>query len=1118
MGKNQQLSSHPRLGYKKKIFLSFIIFFILIWSMPLGVKSQTIAPNAYFERISTVNGLSQNTVSCLLEDKYHFIWVGTKDGLNRYDGHGFEIFRHNPDDPNSISDNYINALYEDENGCIWVGTTSGGLNKYSYATGKFTCYKNSSGGEYSLSDNSVTAICGDGKGGLWVGTKNGLNYFNIQTSQFTRYSSASGLSDDRVNCLLYLPELDVVLVGTRAGINAFSTTTNEYAYSILTENNFNNDEIHSFYYNNSVLWVSTVKSGLYGISNLNQPSQGCSYKFGQNNLLVDNVIRDVCQGSNKNEIWVATTLGLNKVNLLTNESTLYTYDYGDTHSISDNVLTVMLMDSQGTLWIGTYSAGLLKVVTQKQFFTRHYYNLANVNSVSSNTIKAIFEDRDGFLYFGTCGGVDIYDRQGCKIKHLRYNPQDLQSSLTVDIVKDITQDTEGNIWIATTNGLNKYDPQSGQVTRYYYDRISEHTVLSDRIICSLMVDHMGKLWLGTYNGVVCWNLQTGEVKYYGEEYGLANKYVYGLCEDQDGLIWFGSNNGLYKLNPQTNDFTKYTHNSALYGSLSNDNVVAIYQDSIGNLWIGTYNGLNYLASGTNYFVQYNVSNSGLSSDLIYGIIEDVNGYIWVSTSNGLNRLNPKTQEFFPFYAEDGTGVNEFLENAVLRSKNGILYFGGVSGGVSFDPQEVMTTSNAVTAVITDLIVSGKEPLDLDKPIPEINKIELKSYQNTFSINFSVIDYISSHKQQIYYRLCGLEEEWHQVAANVRSVQYNKIDAGNYKFEIMVFSENTRQVTGMCYLGIEVSPKFYQTWWFFLLLSLFAASLLYGIVRIRIRLILRQKHLLEKKVAEQTELLQNEVYKHERMEEQVAVLYKRECQLNANLADEMRKRIEFNHALTHELKTPLTPIIVTSQMMIDHANDDFMLEASRNVFDSANNLCNRVDELLDLARSEIGILNINPRMMDFAQTLKVIGGLARNNAEAGGVNFIYEVPSKFPLICIDGDRLRQVVQNMLSNAHKFTPKGGEIVLRSFISDKKLYVEVENDGILIKREDSERIFIPHYQQKIGRSRFGGLGIGLALSRQFVRLHKGEMWLETRKRNVFVFYVPISLEGETIESIDN
>ncbi|MCL2475233.1 MAG: ATP-binding protein [Chloroflexi bacterium] len=404
----------------------------------------------------------------------------------------------------------------------------------------------------------------------------------------------------------------------------------------------------------------------------------------------------------------------------------------------------------------------------------------------------------------------------------------------------------------------------------------------------------------------------------------------------------------------------------------------------------------------------------------------------------------------------------------------------------------------------------------DMSIIEADKIHLQYNQNNFTIYLGDLDYETLHKH-VRYQLIGVDEDWRDLN-NSHLIAYSHINAGQYEFKILVLSDDG-DILDRTTLSITIDAPFYQTVWFYILLAMAVILLIYSIIILRSKIMIKQHNSFQQQLNQQTEKLHQKMQYHVQMEQKIADLYNRKCQLYSELEKDMRQRIEFNHALVHELKTPLTPIVATSEMMMEHSGDEIFSDSMRNIYKSAVKLSTKVDELFDFARSDISALHLCMQNINFSKMLDEIAYLSSFNSKRNGTTFVYE-PQKLPMIYADEDRLCQVVQNMLANAHKFTPKGGEILMRSYIKESRLYVEVENSGPIIKKEERERIFERYYQRKDERGRFNGLGIGLTLARQFIRLHDGDMWMEARKRNVFIFYIPIKYtEGnDQNESINN
>jgi ligand-binding sensor domain-containing protein/serine phosphatase RsbU (regulator of sigma subunit) len=827
---------------KKKIGL---IVFVLICLVEILFSSNR---DIRFRNISLEEGLSQSVVSCILQDSKGFMWFGTQDGLNKYDGYSFKVYRPDPENPKSISNNNIITLHEDHLGAIWIGTNGGGLNKFDRETEQFIHYQREPNDPTSLSSDFVRAVHEDRSHVLWIGTDDGLNRFHPETGTFTCYRSnaddPSSLSSSAVS-VIYEDRSGVLWIGTAdRGFNPFDPETETFTR--------------------------------------HQVEPGNSQTANPADSLSSNSITDICE-DHSGELWIGTTNGLNRYDRETARYTVYRFDPGNPYSLGSNNVSRIYEDHAGVLWICTTAGGINTFDRRTEGFVRYLPDPDNPTSLSSVTIASIFEDRSGILWFGTGdSGIDYFDREIKKFRSYRVDP-DNPNSLSHDIVYSLFEDRFGVLWIATNGGgLNKYDRRNGQFTHFRANP-GEPNGLSSDFLFSIYEDSTGVLWIGTNGaGLDKFDRETGTFKNYraqpDDPYSLSSSIIRFICEDSRGILWIGTlgggintfdreteqfhtfrnipgdptslsdnqvrciyegrdgvlwigttNGGLNKLDRKTGQFTHYRRDLNEPHSLSSDFILCIYQDPSGHFWIGTYGGgLNKFDPRKGICTRHYRDKDGLPNDVVYGILPDEQGCLWFSTNKGLSKFDPRSETFKNYTYRDGLQSNEFNGGAFYKSKSGEMFFGGVNGFNAFYPHEVKDNENIPPIVITDFQIFNKpvaigSDSPLKKHITETTEIKLPYRDNVFSFKFVALDYTIPEKNQYKYMMEGFDKEWIFSDAARRFASYTNLDPGEYTFQVKGSNNDGVWNEKGTSIKIIITPPFWQTGWFRVLAGLLAVG-------------------------------------------------------------------------------------------------------------------------------------------------------------------------------------------------------------------------------------------------------------------------------------------------------
>lgn len=841
-----------------------------------------------FDSLGIEQGLSQSSVRVIFQDSRGFLWFGTEDGLNRYDGYNFKVFKREPSNPNSISDGWITAITEDQNGYLWVGTRLGGLNRYDPFSGQFTQYQNNKADSTSLNDNHISALLVDQSNQLWVGTLSGLDRFNFETDSFFHYpySSPTSGTDN----------------GTAESSNAESSAENRNAEpEILTQSSKSSSKNISTLYQDSQgrYWVGTLDGGLNALD----PQTGMFTYYqnieGNEGTISSNRITALVEDGNGG-LWIGTQRGLNLFNPETAEFKSYLYDPVNPYSLADNSINILQKDNSGNLWIGT-SNGLDRLKPDRLTFIHYQNDPSFSKSLSSNYILSIYEDRGGVMWFGTYGGgVNKYDRQRDKFAYYRHNPEDPNSlsgnfifpiqvdekgfawigtngeglnrfnwrtgentryvnnpddptSLSSNWVLSIFEDSEGTLWIGTTNSLDRFNPAQGIFTHYRNDPSNPDSI-SANYIYTIYEDSQGQLWVGTFSGLDRLDKKTGVFIHHGVDPNntatLSGNKPLTLHEDHEGNLWVGtSESGLNRLDPQTNQFTRYRHNPTNEKSLSSDSILSIYEDKTGRLWIGTAGGgLNLYHPETDSFTYY-LEKDGLPNGFVYGILEDELGYLWLSTNFGISRFDPDTETFRNFDAGDGLQSNEFNSSAYAKGQDGEFYFAGINGLTVFHPSDI-TDSAYVPQITLTSLTQGDQSIAIDSSVETAQNLTFEWPQNSFEFEFAALSYSQPNKNRYAYFLEGFDTNWHFIGTK-RDGRYTNIPGGNYTLLLKAANSDGVWSEEPTRINITIIPPYWQTTPFRILVAVIALAVVAGGFRLRTKTIQDRNRQLERLVRERT---------------------------------------------------------------------------------------------------------------------------------------------------------------------------------------------------------------------------------------------------------------------------
>ncbi|MBL7991659.1 MAG: hypothetical protein JNN25_09500 [Candidatus Kapabacteria bacterium] len=1117
--------------------------FFAILAVVSGALAQTPLST---KRLTVEHGLSQNSVQDFLQDRRGFMWFGTSDGLNRYDGYTFTIFRHNDRDSTTIAHNWVAALLEDRVGMLWVGTAQG-ISVWNPKIDRFTTYRHNPSDPHSIGADGVLFLYEDRQGNIWIGMQtSGLYMFDRATQRFVRYApgldNSQGLRSGRIMSFCE-DDKGRLWVGTVKGLHLFDRAGGTFTYCDLGAISFPNEPIRPIYKDKrGMLWLGTTNTGLYCFnpetrSVLRHWSKGASPHELANNFI--NTIYESRDG----RFWIGSQEGgLQTLNRETGLFHTYALDVDDSGN-DTGVYTILGVkeDRAGVLWISTNSGGLRMHSIFDERFTSYRHYPKHPNSLSHNDVLCLHEDRAGIVWIGTYGGgLNRFDPKTRTFTVFRHESNNT-ASLGYDYIRAIHEDRFGTLWIGTFGGgLCRFDRNSdGSLKRCttYRNNTSDTTSISNNYIWKLSEDNKGNLWAGTDDGKLNkldrMSLQQGIVRF--TKFSLRRDRltsVQTLYHDRSGTLWVGTwGAGLRQFDTASGNFLPTVQ--FLRGdtaSIAVRNVISICEDRRGALWYGTYGGGLYRwdkskKGAAQELVRF-TADQGLPNEIVYGILEDRRGRLWISTNKGIAVLTcadttkPAEQPSYrirAFEASDGLQSNEFNRGAYTKFASGMMAFGGVGGFTLFHPDSVRDNPHSPDVVITGFRKFNRL-VPLDSAVTEKTTLELEYTDTFFSFEFAGLDYVNPLKHQYAYKLENFDENWIQ-AGTQRSVNYTNLDAGEYVFRVRAANSDGVWSQNDAALRVLIRPPFWKSWWFRLGAGFSILALVWSIYRNRVRSIERRNRELQRLVDERTVEIRRQITlldsQAREIQEVNAVLALKNTALeesNGKLAEADRFKTRILSIAAHDLKNPLGAIIGFAELVLSELEPSSrflpMMEAMSR---SAAGMLDLIKNILDLSAVEMGRMELSKEVVDFAYVCVNASEPHAMAAEQKSQSIVFDVESSC-MVYADIVRLGQVVDNLVSNAVKYSPFGAEIRISVKRNHAFSRLEVRDQGPGLTEEDRSKLF--GFFQRLSARPTGNEssnGVGLAIVKQIVELHGGRVWAESVLGSGSTFIVEMPLVNQ-------
>lgn len=1015
------------------------------------------------------HGLSNNSIRCIYQDHKGIMWFGTYDGLNRYDGYNFTVFRNKLNDSTSLPHNYIYAIHEDKRNNLWIGTGQGiAIYNGIYSRFKPAYYFPHHSQEKRKISFNVNVIESDAKGNVFIGTNGWGLLVKKENREIAHQVPIIEGKVERTGYNVQAISIDkqgrIWLFILDAGLCILDNTDHTIRKV--------NDKVRSATFlepdDEGNIWVGT-SAGLYKYA-ITADSYTNHYTEESGDLTTNSLV-SLFYDKEKN-LWIGTEGGgLNILNAATKKFEYILPGEGDNDLSSESVSSIHA-DNESRIWLGTLKGGINIIDPQKGRFQTISHKINHNNSLVNNFVSAFFEAKTGELLIGTDGGgMSIWNRQlntYINYWHDAGNPY----SISNNSVSCIRQDQYNDIWIATFGGgVNKFNPGNGHFQ--HYKCINDSTGDENKNAWLIYEDYYKNLWATTFGNGKLYRLNRQQNRFEAFDQNLND--LISLTEDHNHALWGGNSHQLILIDRQSRKHIAYEIGKP---------VRAIYEDKHYNLWIGTEGGgLILFDRATGKITSRYSDAEGLSNNAVLNILQDDMGYLWLSTFNGLSRFDALTKQFKNFYQSDGLQSNQFSHNAALKLQSGELVFGGINGLNLFYPQNISFRNYMPPVIFTGIWINNKPGSAVDKYIvntpgdDRISGLRIPFNQAVLSFHFTALEYSSPEKIRYAYFLDGWDKGWNYTD-NIRAINYNNISEGSYTLRVK--STNAEGVWNIAeaIIKIQVLPPWYRAWWAWLLYFSLAALLIYVYYRYRAR---------------QT-----------RLEYEIKLAH-----INADKEKEINeKRQSFFTNISHEFRTPLTLIINPVKDLLKKESKDPKDHTELNVvYRNARRLLSLVDQLLLFRKAENSADQLRITKLNFYELCREVFLCFIQQAKSKNIEYLFEASDQNLELYADRNKMEIVFYNLLSNAIKYTEDGGKVVFKITGNNDKIEAAVMDSGYGIPQETGDKLFEKFYQVKDKAiPAKPGFGIGLYLVKQFIDSHKGQISYESEPGKGTHFYVSL------------
>ncbi|WP_117880454.1 hybrid sensor histidine kinase/response regulator transcription factor [Aureibaculum luteum] len=1059
------------------------IAFFLLLSLVSAIIIHAQTDSYEFRNLTATDGLSQSTVIAIHQDKLGQMWFGTRDGLNKYDGNSFKIYRNKINDTLSISNSDILTITEDSEGMLWIGTYNG-LNRYNPINNTFKRYFHTNNTN-SLAHNTVWKVKEIGDK-IWIGTSNGLSIYNKGTKTFSTLfndpDNPYSLPGNYVLSILEDKEGEI-WVGTSKGLcKLINNEGNNYKFIQFKSKDilYVQDIIAD---NQNNIFIATKSNGLYKINTNSKILVPFKNVAGFKGLDLDLRSMDFDEQGN---LWLGTNSGVvvfkpnGELNPVINKPNAYS---------GLSKVKSIYTDKNGSVWIGTYYGGVSLWDKSNTNFTNLHQNIGE-NSLGYNVVSSIVSDKNENIYFGTeGGGITVIDNNTGKSNYINSSNT---KGLSDDNIKSILL-KKNELWIGTfSDGLSIFSLKTKRITNSVLSKELQ-TFLVQLGVYVIKQENENIIWLGTFGkGLIRYNIAEKSFKNFQNEpdksNSLSNNRIRSMLIDSKNRLWTGTQSGLNLFSLGDLDKKEFEIDHFFYNKeiISGIDILTIYEDSSTNIWVGTKANGFYLFDGTD-FIKVPLKKDNLEITSIHAILEDDDSNLWLSSNHGVIKYNAVTKNITIYDQTDGLVSNEYNDNAALKLNSNRFYFGGPAGVSTFNPKSIAQNTYSPQVILTgfrimntSVHIDGKDAI-LKNNISYTNKLELNYDMANFSLNFAIPNFINPSNNQYTYRLVGLENAWNTTSNN--EVNYTIQNPGTYIFEVKGANNDGVWNEKSTTLEILVHPAPWRSWWAFTIYAL-----LIGIALFILLWFLKSKA----KLKHELELEHIENIRNEEINE---------------------AKLKFFTNISHEFRTPLTLISgPLQQLLSDYTGSNKMYKKLLVIESSANHLLQLINRLMDFRKLENKELKLQSAEGNIVKFLKEIHLSFTEFARNGNYTYTFDVSDEVIPLFYDRVKLERVFYNLISNAFRYTSKGGSICVRVIKKESNLVIEVEDSGVGIAEENLDKIFDRFFEipihNKPQENYNKGTGIGLSIVKNIVDLHKGYIEVKSKSTDGTIFRVILPL----------
>ena len=1022
------------------------LLFILLISTRLFA-----ANDIYFSKIGIEQGLSQFSVMNIYQDELGILWFGTREGVNRYNGNTVEQLRSVSDDAQTAIGILIKNICGDRNGHIYIQSQNGVIE-----------YNMSNSSMRTVVDAPVDAIA-YGSHCLWIAEGNRLfTYKNGEKQLYTEVTASKSSI-----CIIKETADQRVFVGTFSS-GVFAIDQNKKIREVIPDCS----QVSAILEDNKTIWVGTWQNGLYRIDRNGNVHNYTTTTNSEGTNISSNFVRAVCVDNN-GFLWIGTKKGLDKLSVENGVFEHYNSDENNSRCLSNESVWSLLKDRQGTIWVGTYFGGVDYFNPDIDFYAFHDLNNGIFRNKPFPVISDIVEAKDGSLFLCTEGnGLILYNPQTRTYRTCSADEKD-KNSLSNDNIKTAYYDIERDeLWLGMhLGGICKLDLKTLQISQFR--QVKPDREQSD--IVRSILPYGDNLIVATYNGVFIFERKTGRFSVFSEKLNDAVTYCVDLKMDSKGNFWIASR-GLFYFDTKTEEVKSYFHDVENPRSLSNDNIQKIFIDSENRVWIATSGGgVNLYDEANDSFARYDSKQCGLKNDYVSNIMQSRSGYLIIATSQGFSMLDVENGKIYNYDRENGMPVNSFYNGGMCLTRKGDIFMAGMNGMVSFFEENLLMPQRNFDIHFVNLwinnrqVTAGDETGVLKRSLPYTDVIKLNYKQSTFSVEYASNNYVHANQTLYRYRLEGVSSSWNELPQPTNTLNFINLNAGDYKLIIEAVSPNNNSIVAAASLKITISPPFYRAWYAYC-------------VYLAIVILIVWSYL----VSSRSKLLLKASLEYEKKEKQ-------------HLEETNQSKLRFFTNISHEFRTPLTLINGQVDMLLQTHNIqptiyDRILSIKRNTL----NMQNLISELLEFRKSEQGHLKIKVSRRDIVKFVYEIYLSFLEYANYRQITFRFECADDAVDLWFDPVQLQKVFYNLISNAFKYTPQGGNVNILMEQGAETVSVQVFDSGIGISEEDIKKIFDRFYQAENGmqiNNTALGTGIGLALTKNILEVHSATIRVDSQ-----------------------